>query len=239
MCYNAFMDGHFSALILMGGEGKRLGSATPKQFHVLGSLPVYRHTLNTFQASGLFREIILVCHPDWMTVVQGETAHLENVKVVVGGETRQASSYAGLRACQPSCQYVMIHDAVRPFVSLEILQKNVEAVLKHKAVDTVIASADTIVITEDGSTIDSIPARHKFRRGQTPQTFAYPLICKAHEMASQKSATDDCSLIMDLGVSVHLVQGSDENLKITTEWDLLMAELQLAGKNPPACIRQS
>lgn len=225
------MEEYFSALILMGGEGRRLGSAVPKQFHGLGSLKVYQHTLETFRQSGLFQEIILVCHPDWIEGVREETAHLPEVKVIAGGETRQASSLEGLKACHPQCHYVMIHDAVRPFVSLEILQNNAEAVLKYRAVDTVISSADTLVITEDGSTIDSIPPRHHFRRGQTPQTFAYSLISEAHEKASSKNATDDCCLVMDLGVDVHLVEGSDENLKITTEWDLSMAEHYLRSQS--------
>ncbi len=218
------MEAYFSALILMGGEGRRLGSALPKQFHSLGPLKVYQHTLETFRQAQLFQEIILVCHPDWIETVQEETAHFPEVKVIASGETRQASSWEGLKACHPSCCYVMIHDAVRPFVSLEILQSNAEAVLKYGAVDTVISLADTIVITDNGRTIDSIPPRHQFRRGQTPQTFSYQLICEAHEKASSTDATDDCRLVMDLGASVHLVEGSDENLKITTEWDWSIAQ---------------
>ncbi len=218
------MEAYFSALILMGGEGKRLGSSLPKQFHTLGPLKVYQHTLETFRQSKLFQEIILVCHPDWVDVVQEETAHFPEVKVVAGGITRQASSWEGLKACHPTCQFVMIHDAVRPFVSQDILQNNAEAVLKYSAVDTVIASADTLVITEDGAVIDSIPPRHHFRRGQTPQTFSYPLICEAHQKSASTNATDDCQLVLDMGVTVSLVEGSDENLKITSEWDLSIAE---------------
>lgn len=218
------MEAYFTALILMGGEGKRLGSALPKQFHLLGSLKVYQHTLQTFRQSQLFQEIILVCHPDWIESVLEETSQFPEVKVIPGGGTRQASSWEGLKACNPTCQYVMIHDAVRPFVSLEILHSNAEAVLKHDAVDTVIPSADTLITTEDDTTIDSIPPRHHFRRGQTPQTFAYRLICQAHEKSTTTNATDDCRLVIDLGAPVHLVEGADENLKITTEWDLSIAE---------------
>src|SRR3569832_236235 len=217
------MKAYFTALNLMGGEGKRLGSHVPKQFHLLGGIKVYQHTLKTFRSLGLFQEIILVCHPEWVESVRKEVAAYGEVKVVSGRETRQLSCWEGLKSCHPSCQYVMIHDGVRPFVSHEILQKNAEAVLIHNAVDTVISSADTLIITEDGTTIDSIPPRHHFRRGQTPQTFSYPLICKAHEKSRETNATDDCRLVLDMGGVVHLVEGSEENIKITTEWDLLVA----------------
>lgn len=221
------MQDYFSALILMGGEGRRLGSAVPKQFHALGPLKVYQHTLQTFRESGIFQEIILVCHADWVEEVQKEIACFPEVRVVKGGKTRQASSWEGLQACSSQCQYVMIHDAVRPFVSLEILQKNAEMVVHYRAVDTVIASADTLIVTEDGKTIASIPPRHEFRRGQTPQTFAYSLICKAHENTSHTHATDDCSLVLELGARVHLAEGSEANLKITTDWDLSLARFTL------------
>ncbi len=222
------MGAYFSAIILMGGEGKRLGSALPKQFHTLGTVKVYEHTLTTFRESQLFQEIILVCHPEWIDAVREETAHLPSIKVIPGGATRQASSWAGLKACDPHCHYVMIHDAVRPFVSQEIIHNNAQAVLKHQAVDTVIASADTLIVTDNGTTISSIPSRSQFRRGQTPQTFAYPLISEAHAKTTRTNATDDCQLVLDLGIPVTLVEGSDENIKITTEHDLTVAEYFLS-----------
>jgi len=213
------MSNYFSAIILMGGIGARMGSSVPKQFRTLGKMKIYQHTLKTFKDSGLFHEIILVCHPEWVQNVKEE-----GIKLIAGGKTRQESSWLGLQACEKACQYVMIHDAVRPFVSVDILRKNAEAVIKYNAVDTVIPSADTLLMTEDGKTIAEIPSRSKYRRGQTPQTFSYPLICKAHEMASSNNATDDCQLILGLGEKVHLVEGAEENMKITSEWDLSVAE---------------
>lgn len=210
----------------MGGIGKRASSSLPKQFHLLGNLPIYQRTLRTFLASGIFKEIVVVSHKDWVAKVQEEVSEFSIVKVVAGGDTRQGSSLKGLEACSSSCDYVMIHDAVRPFVTLEILRRNAEAVLELGAVDTCIVSADTLVVTKDGKCIDSIPQRAQFRRGQTPQTFAYPLIWKAHKQASQESASDDCQLVLDLGVSVAFVEGSEENFKITTEWDLKIAQFK-------------
>ena len=218
------MQLHYSAIILMGGTGKRALSPLPKQFHLLGNKPIYQHTLATFQDSKLFKEIILVSHFDWVSKVKEEVSSWPHVKVVPGGETRQASCAKGLEACSSSCAYAMIHDAVRPFVSIEILKKNSEAVLKSDAVDTCIISSDTIIMTEDGRWINSIPLRSQFYRGQTPQTFSYPLICKAHKETPLENASDDCQLVMDLGIPVAMVEGSEENFKITTEWDLKIAQ---------------
>jgi 2-C-methyl-D-erythritol 4-phosphate cytidylyltransferase len=206
-----------AAIILMAGKGERFGSTLPKQLHELCGKKIYKYTLERFQESRLFEEIILVCHPDWMVQEEG-------VKVVAGGATRQESSYRGLLACAPDTQYVVIHDGVRPFVSLEILQENVRAVKQFDAVDTCIPSTDTIVHSVDGKRIDEIPLRSEYWRGQTPQSFAYDLILEAHQRTKRKNATDDCSLVLEMGYDVHIVIGSEENIKITTEKDILLAE---------------
>lgn len=215
-----------TAILLMGGSGARFQSSIPKQFHHLSGKKIYLHTLETFLKSELFQEIILVCPKEWEGMVK-EEAPFPIVKVVAGGSTRQESSYLGLLSCASNTQIVLIHDAVRPFVSLEVLQKNVESAKKHKAVDTCIPSADTIVHSEDGQSISSIPNRAHYLRGQTPQTFSYPLILSAHQEALKKglmNISDDCRLVLEMGQKVHIVEGSDENIKITTELDLFLAE---------------
>lgn len=206
-----------AAIILMAGKGNRFGSALPKQLYELCGKKIYKYTLERFQESGLFEEIILVCHPDWMVEEDG-------VKVVAGGATRQESSYRGLMACDAATQYVVIHDGVRPFVSLEILRENVRLVKQFDAIDTCIPSTDTIVHSVDGKRIDEIPLRSEYWRGQTPQSFAYDLILEAHQRTKRKNASDDCSLILEMGYDVHIVTGSEENIKITTEKDILLAE---------------
>ena len=218
------MEPFFTAILLMAGIGSRLGNSKPKQFHLLGSKKIYLLTLETFLTSELFQQIILVCHPDWIDEVKPEIPTNHRIDVVPGGSIRQASSFLGLKACNKKTQFVMIHDAVRPFVSQEILQRNLEAVLKHRAVDTCIPSADTIVQTENGELIKSIPNRKNYQRGQTPQTFDYQLILQAHQKAKTKASTDDCSLILELGHPVAIVEGAEENIKITTELDLLLAQ---------------
>ena len=214
-----------SAIILMGGAGSRFGSATPKQFHRLAGKSIYLHTLEAFTSSDLFDQIILVCHPDWIEKVRGETQ--EKFMVVPGGATRQASAFAGLQACDLQTQTVVIHDAVRPLVSQEVLRQNVEKAKLYGAVDTCIPSSDTIVCSSSGKQIDSIPDRSCYLRGQTPQSFSYSLILEAHKKALAEkiaNATDDCQLIIRLGRPVHIVLGDESNLKITNEYDLLLAE---------------
>lgn len=218
---------YYTALLLMGGSGKRFQSDLPKQFHDLNGKKIYLHTLERLITSELFNEIILLCHSDWIEIVKDETKDYPFTRVTSGGHTRQESSYLGLQACNPKTDYVLIHDAVRPFVSLKILQDNLSAVERFKAVDTCISSADTIVYAPGEQKIETIPPRAHFLRGQTPQTFAYPLILNAHKIAKKQKnlvVTDDCSLILHMNHPVHVVSGDETNFKITTEFDLLLAE---------------
>ena len=201
------------AILLLGGQSVRMPhqNKKPKQFLPLGQKNVYEHTLETFQKSGLFSDILLVTPNEH---------HLSGT--VIGGKTRQESSYNGIKACGDNTDFVVIHDAVRPFVSLDILKRNVDAVQIYNAVNTCIPSSDTIVYVEN-NIITSIPKRSSCMRGQTPQSFSYKLIKEAHEKTSHTNATDDCTLVFELGHPIHIVLGSDENFKITTPHDYLVA----------------
>lgn len=214
------------ALLLMAGSGARFKSSLPKQFHRIGGKKIYLHTLERFLSSSLFDEILLVCSEEWKEEVEADVAAYKEVRVVSGGKTRQDSSYLGLLACGIDTDYVVIHDAVRPFVSARILKENVEAVLEHSAVDTCIPSADTLVYSPSGKEIAAIPTRSHYLRGQTPQSFSYPLILRAHENAIQKkiTASDDCSLVLAEQKQVFIVKGEEENIKITSELDLFIGE---------------
>lgn len=211
------------AILLMGGEGARFGSSLPKQFHLLGAKKLYEHALETLQASELFHEILLVCHPDWMD--------LPHPGIIQGGKTRQESSYLGLKGFKERPDLVLIHDAVRPFVSERILRENVEGARLWGAVDTCIPSADTIVHAPDGKTIREIPLRREYLRGQTPQTFRWDWIVEAHERARLEgieNASDDCQLVLRMGKKVAIVQGEEKNIKITSEFDLCLAKQLLS-----------
>lgn len=223
-----FEGKRIGALLLMGGEGKRFGSAIPKQFCRLGKKRVYEYALETLLNMQIFDEILLVCHSDWIHSVAQNLP--PTVRIISGGSTRQQSSFLGLKGFLTPPDIVLIHDAVRPLVSTQILQKNVELALEKGAVDTCIPSADTLVHVPDQTSIAHIPPREQYLRGQTPQTFCYDWVLRAHEKAEQEgiqNATDDCRLLLSLGFPIQVVWGEEKNLKITTEWDLKIAELFL------------
>jgi 2-C-methyl-D-erythritol 4-phosphate cytidylyltransferase len=204
------------AILLMAGSGERFGNPTPKQFLPLLGKPLYTYALQTLRNSHLFDEIILVSHPDYPIPEAS----------IPGGKTRQESSYLGLQAFITPPDIVLIHDAVRPFITLEILQNNIQGAIKHGAIDTCIPSADTLVYAPQ-NIITDIPLRAHFARGQTPQTFRYADILHAHTQALKAgitNATDDCQLLLRLGHPIHIVAGHETNIKITTEFDLLLAE---------------
>lgn len=207
------------AILLAAGSGERFGDPVPKQFHELGDKPLYRHSYDILTSSNLFEEIIVVCHPDW-------TQQLD-IPTVRGGTTRQESVYLGLVAAGADTEIVVIHDAVRPFVTHQILQANIEAARAYGACDTCIPSADTLVTTQNGQTITEIPDRSHMRRGQTPQSFQYPVILEAHHQATSTTATDDCQLVLNIDHPVHIIDGHDHNIKVTTPIDWELAKLLL------------
>jgi ribitol-5-phosphate 2-dehydrogenase (NADP+) / D-ribitol-5-phosphate cytidylyltransferase len=213
-----------TAILLMAGSGSRFGSLLPKQFHRMGGKKVYQHTLDVFILSGLFDEILLVCSPEKMEEVRKEID--PSIRIIPGGATRQESSYLGLLAASDS-HIVCIHDAVRPFVTTEILKENISKAIQYGAVNTCIASTDTVVYAPQNPLIHSIPSRSDYLRGQTPQTFHYPLILQAHRFAREKgvaNCTDDCTLVHNMSHPVHISQGCEYNIKITTELDLSLSE---------------
>ena len=215
------VQGHrIGAVLLMGGEGLRFGSSIPKQFLPLGDKKVYEHALGALKNSSLFDEIVIVCHPKWAQ--EG---------MISGGKTRQESSYLGLQGFRVKPDIVLIHDAVRPFVSKKILEESIAMAVQFGAVDTCIPSTDTLVYAPNGEMIKEIPNRASFYRGQTPQAFQYQLIVDAHEKTDQTNASDDCQLILPMGKPVHLVCGSNVNIKITTEIDIIVANAILNSNN--------
>ncbi len=214
------------AILLMGGAGERFASAIPKQFHRLSGKKIYLYTLEAFLETGVFEEVILVTHASWVEEVREEIRCYTqcSLRVIEGGKTRQQSSYQGLLACGKGTQIVVIHDAVRPFISKRIIEENIQVTLQKGAVDTCIPSADTLVYAPGGTLIEQIPDRAQYLRGQTPQTFQYQVIMQAHQHSLLSTSSDDCRLVREMGHPVAIVRGDESNIKITTQLDLLLAE---------------
>ncbi len=223
-----------SAVLLLGGRGKRFDPEKPKQFFLLQEKPLFLYPLKIFLESNLFQEILLVIPKGCFSEVKSWIyPYQDQIKLVEGGKTRQASSYQALLSCNPSTEYVVIHDAARPFLSFKILQENVRAVQKHKAVNTCIPAKSTITYSKkEKAFIENIPPRDQCFEGQTPQSFSYSLIRKAHEIALAKDiqdATDDCQLVLPLH-PIKIALGRENNFKITTKQDLHFAQFLLEEK---------
>lgn len=225
---NELMKGiSFKAILLMGGTGTRLKRSQPKQFLPLGGKKVYQWALDTFLEIPFFEEIILVCNPEFLEEVRRDlNSYSEKVSLVAGGETRRESSFIGLKSCGSSTDFVVIHDAVRPFVSVDLILRNLREVIKTGACDTCIPATDTMV-EGDGLTIRHVPDRQRMYQGQTPQSFRYDWVVEAHQQAiKEEDPSDDSQLLLNIGKPVSIVLGSEENHKITSAWDWKIAQWQ-------------
>lgn len=218
-------------IILAGGSGTRMGSDTPKQFIDIYGKPLIIHTIEAFDINQDIDYIAVICKKEFQEDLKIWIRQygISKVKWIVdGGDSRQGSVFKGIEALKDFCKgddILVIHDSARPLISQRIITENIEFTKKYKAVDTVIPSTDTIIKSLNGEEIEEVPKRKELYLGQTPQSFEYALIKKAHEEALNnniKEATDDCQLVLKLGHKVHLVNGDKLNFKVTTFEDLLI-----------------
>ena len=224
------------AIVLAGGDGNRFGGEMPKQFVRLAGDPILLRTIRAL-AAGPIDRLIVVSHPSWLAETEAlvATARVSvPVAVVAGGSTRNESTRNGLLALEADDDdVVLVHDAVRPLLPLEVILRSIEPIISGAAdaTDTVIPSADTLVIM-DGDLVIEIPERGRYRRGQTPQSFRKSILVEAYEIAERArdlSATDDCSLVLRHVPGARLVgvAGDEINVKITTRIDMVMADRML------------
>jgi ribitol-5-phosphate 2-dehydrogenase (NADP+) / D-ribitol-5-phosphate cytidylyltransferase len=224
-------------IVLAGGNGVRFGQEIPKQFARLAGTPVLQRTLSAIDRYDDVTEIVVVANAAWMSETEAITRKCVTAKpcrVVSGGDTRGRSTLAGLLAFAHEEAKVLIHDAVRPFISHEVIERCVAALDRADAVDTVIPTGDTIVEI-DGSRIATIPDRSRLRRGQTPQGFWLSDIRSAYAAAERGGyvdAPDDCSVLLWArpDAVIATVNGEERNLKITTEIDLDIADRLLQSE---------
>lgn len=227
------------AVVLAAGAGKRMNSSTKKQFLLLNGKPVIYYSLKAFEES-FVEQVVLVTAEEDVEYCQKEIAEkygFTKIKqIVTGGKERYHSVAAGLQ-CLSGCEYVFIHDGARPMLTGEILKRAYDCVRKEGACVAGMPSKDTVKLADTEGFIESTPDRSRVWNIQTPQVFAFPLIKAAYEKLIKEeenlkkagvNITDDAMVVEALMEHpVALVNGSYENIKITTPEDLKIAELFL------------
>lgn len=222
-----------SAVVLAAGVGKRMNSKIPKQFMELGNKPVLYYALKAFQDS-FIEEVILVTGINEIEYCKEEIVkkyNFDKVKAVVaGGKERYHSVYEGLKAIEDT-DYVFIHDGARPFVELSMLERAYEEVKKNNACVIAVKAKDTVKIANKNGFVQSTPDRELVWQVQTPQVFEYRKIKEAHEIVMGRediNITDD-AMVYETAFEkpVKLIEGSYENIKITTPEDMEIANVFL------------
>src|SRR3984885_8005604 len=223
------------AVVLGGGVGTRFGAALPKQLLTLAAKTVEEHCVGAFAEAPGIDETLLVMPPDYYEEARRIVGGQVSV-IIEGGVTRSDSvrnALAYLTARYPAAETgVLFHDAARPLVSQQIIADCTAALEKHDAIGTAVPTSDTILVVSDG-VIAGVPPRETLYRAQTPQGFRLETIVKAHALAAADPAftpTDDCGVVLRYlpGTPVHIVPGSETNLKVTYPTDLAVAEALLA-----------
>jgi 2-C-methyl-D-erythritol 4-phosphate cytidylyltransferase len=220
------------AVIVASGTGKRMESKLPKQFIEISKKPVLALAINCFEKSRIIDEIILVVPEKYLAytsqAVVDRFGYKKIKKIITGGDTRQESVLAGLKACPRTTGDVAIHDGVRPFVRGSLIDRLFEEVKKTKAVIPAIRAKETVKFVDKEMTCKTLP-RESIYLAQTPQVFNYISILDIHEKAAEAEykATDDAMLAEQYGMKVMVVPGHYDNIKITTPADLVLAEEML------------
>ena len=228
---------------MAGGVGSRMHIADmPKQFLPLGDRPIILHTLEKFLLCTRLDAVYVGVHPNWLLHMQDLIEkHLpdrkDDIHIVAGGGDRNETIFHIVGQIEKdfseSEEHVIVtHDSVRPFVTLRIIEENIDAALRCGACDTVVGSTDTIVVSDDGRLIAEIPERGRMYQGQTPQSFRISLLKKLYTSLSDDEKavlTDACKICVVRNTPVELVQGEVSNLKITTVSDYKIAQAMVGG----------
>lgn len=229
------------AVILAGGRGSRMHSDIQKQYMLLNGRPLISYALEVFERS-CADDLVLVTGAGEAEFVQKEILPPLSLtklrRIVTGGKERYHSVYEGLKALQ-DCDYVLIHDGARPLVTEAIISRAVQAAVRDDACVVGMPVKDTIKVADAGGFAESTPDRSRLWQVQTPQAFSYHLVRGAYDRlmadeALQTGITDDAMVVEHLsGTKVRLVEGSYENLKVTTPEDLVLAETLLKKRMNP------
>ena len=215
-------------IIVAGGKGLRMGGDIPKQFLPIGGKPVLMRTIERFREYSPTLQIILVlpkAQQDYWRQLCNEFHFNESYELADGGETRFHSVQHGLALIPDDAEGVVgVHDGVRPFVSVDVIRRCYETARTAKAVIPVVPVVETLRHIEKGNQY-----RADYRLVQTPQTFDIQLLKAANRQPYQETFTDDASVVEAYGQEVSMVEGNRENIKITTPFDMTIAEALLSS----------
>ncbi len=217
-------------IIPAAGHGLRMRSDTEKPYITIGGRSILAHTLSVFEACPAVDGYVLVVEPSRVASCRAHLSQTDDTypklaNVVAGGSTRQESVYLGLMALDGGTGSVLIHDAARPCVEQDALVASVLGCARYGAVISATPSTDTMKVIRDGR-VEATPDRATLWRAQTPQTFPYGVLRTAHEQAREEGyvGTDDAELVERAGYVVRVLDGTPDNIKVTTAEDLEVAE---------------
>lgn len=219
-----------AALIVAAGRGVRAGSGRPKQYRTLGQRPLLAHSVAAFVQHPRIAATQVVINPEDRDLYDLAVRGLDLPEPVAGGAARQDSVRHGLKALEASApDLVLIHDAARPFVDAALITRVLDALATHEGAIPALAVSDTLKRGHEGCVVETVP-RDELFAVQTPQGFRFPSILEAHARAAGQALTDDAAVAEAAGLSVAIVEGAPDNIKLTTAEDFLHAERMLASR---------
>ncbi|HTZ40859.1 MAG TPA: 2-C-methyl-D-erythritol 4-phosphate cytidylyltransferase [Syntrophales bacterium] len=224
------------AIVPAAGSGNRMGGELSKQYLTLGGIPILVRTLKVLEECPLVSALLVVVPPTDIAIMRDSVLAPWKLKkvagVIPGGKERQDSVRAGVEALDPDADIVIIHDAVRPFITIDLISHCIRAAGQEGAVTVGVPVKDTMKeVSPDGRVLRTCD-RSLLWLTQTPQAFRRDIIESAHRAAVRDGfrGTDDTSLVERMGIPVRMIQGDYNNIKITTPEDLVIAEALLAAK---------
>lgn len=212
-------------VIVAAGSGSRMKRDINKQFIKLDGKEIIAYTIEKFYKSEDIDDIVIVIKENEEKYFIENIINkygFDNIKLAYGGKERQDSVYNGIKKLNRNCEIVLIHDGARPFVNEDIIKNSIKETKENNAVVVGVPVKDTIkIVNSDGNIVDT-PNRSLLWSVQTPQSFKYEIITKAYEYAYSNDyyGTDDAMLVEHIGYNVKMIEGSYDNIKITTEEDL-------------------
>lgn len=220
------------AILLVAGKSTRFESNISKQVFLLKGKAVFAYPLDALINSSSIDEIVVVTTEEHKSEIENYVNNNPKVKVCLGGETRQISVERGLAKLNADDNdVVLIHDGARPLLDEDIISRTVEAAKQFGAVTTSLPMEDTVAIQDFEEHIIGMTDRTSLVKVQTPQAFKFGIINEAHKLATDSSATDDCSLVMKMLIQVKLIPGSKKLAKLTTVEDIKYLETFIKWQN--------